>query len=264
MALLAVAQWEWQAQDENQLDVAEGSTVELLNVEDAEWWQVRLPAEPTPAVGWVPASHLAVVEADEPAHQAAAVSSTDPDVMREYLAMLSSSEDFSAEDLRAVCEEEGVAFGAGDREAIARVGRVAVVLGMGFMTLTAAVMLLAPHAILRIYIDPDAPQNAAMVVLAIRYMTVAAAFQLFDGAQAVGAALLRGLQDTRVPMAFALFGYWVPGIGTAVALGLFTPLGGLGVWIGLMTGLVVVASLMLWRWNNRARLGLLPHGLLQH
>lgn len=158
----------------------------------------------------------------------------------------------------------GMAFGAGDREAIARVGRVAVVLGMGFMALTAAVMLLAPHAILRIYIDPDAPQNAAMVVLAIRYMTVAAAFQLFDGAQAVGAALLRGLQDTRVPMAFALFGYWVPGIGTALALGLFTPLGGLGVWIGLMTGLVVVASLMLWRWNNRARLGLLPHGLLQH
>ena len=47
MALLAVAQWEWQAQDENQLDVAEGSTVELLNAEDSEWWQVRLPAEPT-------------------------------------------------------------------------------------------------------------------------------------------------------------------------------------------------------------------------
>ena len=76
---------------------------------------MRLRAEPTPAVGWVPASHLAVVEADEPAgQQAAAVSSTDPDVMREYLAMLSSSEDFSAEDLRAVCEEEGVVFGAGD------------------------------------------------------------------------------------------------------------------------------------------------------
>ena len=74
----------------------------------------------------------------------------------------------------------------------------------------------------------------------------------------MGAALLRGLQDTRVPMAFALFGYWVPGIGTALWLGLYTPLGGLGVWIGLMVGLVVVATLMLWRWRNRTRLGLLP------
>lgn len=152
----------------------------------------------------------------------------------------------------------GLAFGACDRAAIARAGRVAIVLGIGFMVLTASAMLFAPHAILSIYIDPDAPQNAAMVVLAIQYMVVAAAFQLFDGAQAVGAGLLRGLQDTRVPMGFALFGYWVPGIGTALWLGLYTPLGGLGVWIGLMVGLVVVATLNLWRWRNRARLGLLP------
>lgn len=152
----------------------------------------------------------------------------------------------------------GLAFGAGERAAIARAGRVAVVLGMGFMVVTASIMLFAPRAILHLYVDPDAPENRAMAVLAVQYMAVAAAFQLFDGAQAVGAALLRGLQDTRIPMAFALFGYWLPGLGTAVGLGLFSPLGGLGVWIGLMVGLVVVASLMLWRWRNRARLGLLP------
>lgn len=152
----------------------------------------------------------------------------------------------------------GLAFGANDHAAISRVGRVAVVLGIGFMVLTASVMLLAPRAVLHLYIDPDAPQNQAMVPLAIQYMIVAAAFQLFDGAQSVGAGLLRGLQDTRIPMAFALFGYWIPGIGTAVWLGLYSPLGGLGVWIGLMVGLVVVATLMLWRWRNRARLGLLP------
>jgi multidrug resistance protein, MATE family len=152
----------------------------------------------------------------------------------------------------------GLAYGAGDRVAIGRAGRVAVVLGMGFMTLTAAIMLLAPRAVLHLYVDPDAAENAAMVALAIQYMAVAAAFQLFDGAQAVGAALLRGLQDTRIPMAFALFGYWLPGLGTAIGLGLYSPMGGLGVWIGLLVGLAVVASLMLWRWRNRTRLGLMP------
>ena len=89
-------------------------------------------------------------------------------------------------------------------------------------------------------------------------MVVAAAFQLFDGIQAVSAGALRGLQDTRVPMAIALFGYWVPGLGTAVALGFFTPLQGLGIWIGLAIGLVVVAVLLLRRWGRRAGLGLLP------
>ena len=69
---------------------------------------------------------------------------------------------------------------------------------------------------------------------------------------------LRGLQDTRVPMGFALFGYWVPGLATCLWLGFRTPLGGTGVWFGLALGLFVVALLMLQRWIRRERLGLLP------
>ncbi len=152
----------------------------------------------------------------------------------------------------------GLAYGARDVAAIARAGRVAVGLGIGFMAVSASAMLIAPRAILHLYVDPDAPQNAAMVHFALQYMLVAAAFQLFDGAQAVGAGALRGLQDTRTPMLIALLGYWGPGLCTSIWLGLFTPLRGVGVWIGLMTGLVVVATLMLLRWMRRARLGLLP------
>jgi MATE family multidrug resistance protein len=152
----------------------------------------------------------------------------------------------------------GRAFGAGDRHGIAVAGNVAFVTGIGVMSLAAALLLLAPRTIIVIYLDPSLPANAALVALTVRYMSVAAAFQLFDGAQTVGAGLLRGIQDTRVPMGIALFGYWVPGLGTAVYLGLFTPLGGLGVWIGLLAGLVVVAALLMWRWYNRDNLGLLP------
>ncbi|MFN3468386.1 MAG: MATE family efflux transporter [Novosphingobium sp.] len=152
----------------------------------------------------------------------------------------------------------GLAFGARDHAAIALAGRVATQLGIGFMALSAAAMIAFPYQLLQLYIDPAAPQNSRMVGFALQYMLVAAAFQLFDGAQAVGASMLRGLQDTRVPMLIALFGYWVPGVGTALWLGLFTPLGGLGVWIGLLVGLMFVAAMMHWRWRNRARLGLLP------
>ena len=44
----------------------------------------------------------------------------------------------------------------------------------------------------------------------------AAAFQIFDGAQVVGAGMLRGLHDTRVPMIFALLGYWLFGLGGGI------------------------------------------------
>ncbi|MFM6933144.1 MAG: MATE family efflux transporter [Novosphingobium sp.] len=152
----------------------------------------------------------------------------------------------------------GLAFGARDRAAIALAGKVATQLGIGFMALSAGVMMLFPMQLLRLYIDPSAPENARVVALALQYMMVAAAFQLFDGAQAVGASMLRGLQDTRVPMLIAIFGYWVPGVGTALWLGLFTSIGGIGVWIGLLVGLIFVAALLNWRWSMRARLGLLP------
>jgi MATE family multidrug resistance protein len=152
----------------------------------------------------------------------------------------------------------GLAFGAGDRHAVGVAGRVAIALGMGFMLLSAGTMLLAPRAIMRLYIDPDAPANAALVALAVQYMVVCAASSC-SMARRRWARLLRGIQDTRVPMGIALFGYWVPGLGTAIGLGLFTPLRG-GRVAGLMIGLIVVAALMLWRWHRRERLGLLTPG----
>jgi MATE family multidrug resistance protein len=95
-----------------------------------------------------------------------------------------------------------------------------------------------------------------MVGFAIQYMKVAAAFQLFDGIQAVAAGALRGLQDTRVPMLIAIFSYWLPGFGTAIWLGFFTPYAGTGVWIGLAAGLIFAAGLLTWRWTLRERLRL--------
>lgn len=152
----------------------------------------------------------------------------------------------------------GLAYGARDHAGIARAGWTALGMSVGFMATTAALMLAMPRFFLGLYIDVTDPANAALVGFALQFLVVAAAFQLFDGAQATCGAVLRGLQDTRVPMTIAIFGYWVPGLFTAIGLGLYTPLGGMGVWLGLLAGLVCVAALLLWRWHNRARLGLLP------
>jgi len=152
----------------------------------------------------------------------------------------------------------GYFYGARDPAAIGRAGWTSIAVGGGFMLITAGLMLLAPRFIIRLYVDPDAPKNAVLVGFALRYMVVAAAFQVFDGIQAVSGGALRGLQDTRAPMWMALFGYWVPGMMTAIALGFYTRLQGTGIWIGLAIGLVVVAVLLLHRWSRRDRLALLP------
>lgn len=151
----------------------------------------------------------------------------------------------------------GYYFGAGDRAAMVRAGWVAVAAGGAFMTASAAIMLLARQPIVALYVDVGNPANAAMTGFALQFMVVAAAFQLFDGLQAVAAGALRGVQDTRVPMLIAIFSYWVPGAAVSIGLGLFTPLAGIGVWLGLLVALVIVAALLLRRWA-RAGLRALP------
>ena len=159
---------------------------------------------------------------------------------------------------QAVTIRVGYHFGAGDRAAVSRAGQAALVLVLAYLALPAALMVFAPRLVLSLYIGSDAWSAAPMVLFAVQYLAIAAAFQLFDGAQAVLAGALRGLQDTRMPMVLALVGYWIFGFGTSVLFGFFTPLSGLGVWLGLAVGLVVVTGLLLWRWRARERLGLLP------
>ena len=159
---------------------------------------------------------------------------------------------------QAVTIRVGYHFGARDNAAIARAGKAALVMALGYMALPAALMILTPRLVVQLYVDPAAARNAAMVGYAVQFLAVAAAFQLFDGVQAVLVGALRGLQDTRMPMLLALAGYWLVGFTTSALLGFGTPLAGLGVWLGLAAGLVVVSVLLLHRWQARARLGLLP------
>lgn len=147
----------------------------------------------------------------------------------------------------------GYHYGAGNRLAIGQAGWAAIAVGMAFMSASACAMLLFPEVILSAYVDISAPANAAMVGFALRYLFIAAIFQLTDGLQAVAAGALRGIHDTRVPMAIAVFGYWAAGFGTAVALGFLTPLEGVGVWLGLAVGLTVAALLLVLRWHWRER-----------
>jgi MATE family multidrug resistance protein len=159
---------------------------------------------------------------------------------------------------QAVTVRVGVAAGARDHAGIARAGWTAVVLGISFMAMAALVMIGAPHLLIGAFLDLDAPENAEVIALAVSFLALGALFQIVDGAQAVGAGMLRGLHDTRIPMIYAGLGYWGIGMPIAVYFGLFTPLEGVGVWMGLAGGLAVVAGLMMWRWWRREQLGLLP------
>lgn len=152
----------------------------------------------------------------------------------------------------------GLAYGRGDPVGIGRAGWTAFFLGTGFMAMMAVLLVSIPRTLVGAFLHAGDPRNADVVALAISFLGVAALFQIFDGAQAVGAGMLRGLHDTRVPMLYAAFGYWIVAPAVGLTLAFRARWHGLGIWLGLASGLAVVALLMIARWRKRQKLGLMP------
>ncbi|HVJ90767.1 MAG TPA: MATE family efflux transporter, partial [Labilithrix sp.] len=93
----------------------------------------------------------------------------------------------------------------------------------------------------------------AVVDLGARLLVVASAFQLFDGVQGVAAGALRGAADVRFAFVANVGAHWFVGLPLALWLGFGAGLGAQGLWLGLLVGLALVATLLLWRFVAIAR-----------
>ncbi len=144
------------------------------------------------------------------------------------------------------------AHGSANLARARRAGFAAILLSIGFMAASAATLSLAPHVIVRFYLVPSAA-TAATGALAASLLRVAGVFQLFDGTQVVASGALRGLQDVRVPMLLATFGYWGVGFWAGWLLAFQARLGAIGLWWGLCAGLAVVAVCLTGRFAQLSR-----------
>jgi Na+-driven multidrug efflux pump len=98
--------------------------------------------------------------------------------------------------------------------------------------------------------------DAGSLTLAATLLVLAGLFQLADGAQVMALGLLRGVQDTRVPMILAALAYWAAGIPASCLLGFTLGWGAPGIWSGLVLGLVIAGALLMWRfWTKSVRIG---------
>jgi len=145
-------------------------------------------------------------------------------------------------------------IGAGNAAGVRRAVAVTYTLALGFMGVCALLFLAAPEMLLGIY-----TRDPGILELGTSLLFLAAVFQLFDGAQVAGVCTLRGAADTRVPMLLAALGYWGIGVPAALWFGFRTPLGPVGVWVGLCVALGVAALLLALRvrrvlWRGTARL----------
>ena len=97
------------------------------------------------------------------------------------------------------------------------------------------------------YIFTNDPQ---VVDIAAKLLYVAAAFQLFDAVQLSALASLRALADVKWPLITSLISYYVVGLPFAYFAGSCFGWGPVGVWIGLLLGLMLAAILFIYRFNK--------------
>jgi MATE family multidrug resistance protein len=140
----------------------------------------------------------------------------------------------------------GHAVGRGDAAGVRRSTWAALTVGAGFMALMAFVLIGAPALLARLYTS-----DPAVVGLAVLLLPIAGVFQVFDGIQVVSLGVLRGLGDTRVPVIANVVGFWCLGIPVSLWLGFGMGYGAVGLWWGLVVGLVMVATFLILRVKQR-------------
>ncbi len=148
----------------------------------------------------------------------------------------------------------GQAQGQGDLHGLRQGALAAVMLSVTIAVVASVIFAAFAEPLLELFLDPGDPDTPAVIATGIVLVYLAAFFQLADGGQAMAIGLLRGIQDTRVPMYIAIVCYWLVGLPVAYGFGFGLDWGGAGIWLGLVVGLITVwvsLSARFWLWGAR-------------
>jgi MATE family multidrug resistance protein len=140
----------------------------------------------------------------------------------------------------------GHAVGARDPQRAVRAGWTALATGCVLMTIIGLVLFVWPATLIAAFTT-----DRRIVDIGVGLLAIAAAFQLFDGTQAVATGVLRGIGETRMPMIVNVIGHWVFGLPVGYALCFRFAWGVAGLWIGLSIGLVFTAVVLVGVWWKR-------------
>ncbi|WP_052418131.1 MATE family efflux transporter [Pseudooceanicola atlanticus] len=145
----------------------------------------------------------------------------------------------------------GRALGAADWQGLRDGAVTAIALSGMVVALTIVLFLALPESMIGLFLDPGDPKRDMVIAIGVPLLAAAALFQTGDAAQIMAVGLLRGVQNTRVPMLIAVVSYWVIGVPVAYGMGFGLGWGGVGIWLGLAAGLATAAVLlMLWFWRR--------------
>ncbi len=137
-------------------------------------------------------------------------------------------------------------LGAGNLKAVRMASNASIHLVLVMNTIGAALMIS-----LRNYIPMLFTEDTEVIAIASQLIVIAGLFQYADGLQAVGAAMLRGITDVKVPMVIAFVSYIIVGLSVGLLCAFPLKMGAAGIWIGFICGLALAAICFHIRFNRK-------------
>ena len=137
----------------------------------------------------------------------------------------------------------GHAIGRRNPQEAIHAGWAALAIGAGFMACSGLTMVLGSRPIMLLFTS-----EREVISIGLSLLVVAAVFQVFDGLQVVATGVLRGTGETRTPMVLNTAAHWCLGLPVGYTLGFTFGWGVVGLWTGLLVGLIAAGLILLRVW----------------
>lgn len=142
----------------------------------------------------------------------------------------------------------GEQFGRRSLSGIKNYSQGAVTLTIFIQIFFAVLYLSIPESIISL-----ASPDQAVISYAAALLFWVGLFQIPDGVQVVLSGVMRGLNETKIPMALGVLSYWVLGLPIGVYFAYQKGLEARGLWIGLAIGLTCMCILLVVYYDNRIK-----------
>lgn len=143
--------------------------------------------------------------------------------------------------------EIGHAYASRNLAQIKRILYMGIGLGLLISLSFAILFLSAPNMLTQIFLEDNHHVSRAVFATTEIFLAAASAVILFDGAQAIMIGALRGFNDTFIPMLISILCYLFIAIPVSYWLSFHTSLKAVGVWYGLMLGIMTLCGFSAWR-----------------
>jgi MATE family multidrug resistance protein len=141
----------------------------------------------------------------------------------------------------------GQAIGGNDRENLKIVGASSMIFSVALVLMPALVFLFFSDKLAAFFTT-----DVLVQPIAANLIFIGGIFQVADALQSVSIALLRGMEDTRLPSVISFVAYWLLGMPVGYFCAFVLNWGAQGVWLGFLIALFTQGIWFAWRFFKLA------------